>query len=284
MTGVDQIETNIYFHSINNLPTLGRGFDIDLSFKNASGIFVLSEKKIGFLTQYKLEIKNPSLINLTGQDDDKALTDLLFAFNIALSKTCISRIASNKHAFTPTYKPGQAHIEVEKKNGMTTVTVSDTMTLRDSVYIIIGYKEQIDEQVAMKYFNKVKKLNRYEISSNTPKREINLSKALRSYESAMDSIDEVNTFKNLYNSLEFSADWEGLGLRGVNLDKEIVNLSGISKLDTTEWRRFYNRTKHVDTTPTQINKYLKGIEKLPNIRIALRKTCNFVIMDRLSQL
>ena len=49
-----------------------------------------------------------------------------------------------------------------------------------------------------------------------------------------------------------------------------------------DWRGLYNRTKHVDRDPKDLNMYLKGIEELGiSYIIPVRSCCTKILVDSL---
>ena len=83
-------------------------------------------------------------------------------------------------------------------------------------------------------------------------------------------------FKHLFNSLELSANWNGVDRRGNSLDREIAGTSGIPVTDAEKWRRFYDRSKHVDRTEKDAAEFVEGLGTPP-----LRAATTSVILDRL---
>ena len=210
------------------------------------------------------------------------MNDLLLAFNLALSKTCISRSEVNipKQSFTSAPKPSE--VRVDKTNQGVNVIVSDSATLTASVYIQIAYKEEVDEQIIPQNFDLILKLKN--INKNSLIREVSLQKALSAYKNAMDSFDDIVCFKQLYNSGEFATDWDGKVLTGDKFDNEFITLTNVSKSDIELWRKLYDRTKHSDRNPSDVKKYFEGIQQLPTMRINLRKACTLAIINRLNQI
>jgi len=278
------IKADIFLHPINNLPALDRSYNIELSLKNASGKIILLDKEPGFLTHYTLKIAEPSFFDITSKNEiEPMLNDLLLAFNLDMSKTCISRRESKipKPSFTSLPKPS-SEVKVEKTNHGVNVILSDSINLSASVYIRIAYKEEADEQIILQYFNQIIKLQK--VDKQSTKREISLKKALMAYKNAMESFDDIVSYNRLYSSIGFAIDWDGRDFQGDALDNEIVTLTGISKSDAEKWRRFYNRTKHVDKSPKHIEEYFDGIQEVSTMRFNLRQVCKQVITTRLKQI
>jgi len=77
-------------------------------------------------------------------------------------------------------------------------------------------------------------------------------------------------FKHLFNSLELSTNWNGVDRKGSSLDREVAGTSGIPMTNAEKWRRFYDRTKHVDRTAKDATEFVGGLATISDDLVPLR--------------
>lgn len=111
----------------------------------------------------------------------------------------------------------------------------------------------------------------------------NLKKSLTEYETGMKVFDRLMVFKHIFNSLELATNWDGSDRQGSSFDMQVATITGLQTSEVTEWRRFYNRTKHIDREPKEIAEFVQGMQNLPYFLKPLRLASNTVIFDRLKR-
>jgi hypothetical protein len=69
---------------------------------------------------------------------------------------------------------------------------------------------------------------------------------------------------------------------GDSFDNEVAKISSSSKEESTDWREFYNRIKHVQRNSNEINKYYEGIDTLTKKLLPIRTCLNSILLFKLS--
>lgn len=86
------IKRTIFAHHFINPPSEGRDCSIDIVITDSSGKIILTKEAPGLQTRIMLTIPDASLIGITNSERtiiDEAIRDLILAFNINLSRTCL---------------------------------------------------------------------------------------------------------------------------------------------------------------------------------------------------
>jgi hypothetical protein len=280
------IRRPIFAHDFLNPPREDRSCNIDIVITTPSSKLDLVKETPGLQTRYMLTIDDPSIIGLTSSEQamvDKAVKDLILAFNLSLVRTCLSTVGANLYPAEVETKTPETKVTIEETPRGKNLKVVEAIGFRDSVYITIGTREEISEQRVIADLNKIIKVNRF---SPTPslERELNLSKALNEYEIAMSTFDRLRIFKSLYNTIEFCANWTGTDNRGPVLDANVAAITAIPQSDIEFWRDFYNRTKHVDRTTLEASTFVQGMEKLPEISPIIREAAKKLIADCMNRI
>jgi hypothetical protein len=97
-------------------------------------------------------------------------------------------------------------------------------------------------------------------------------------------ISELNMlfkFKHIFNALELATNVNGKSREGDEFDNEVNELSGVSTETVGSWRKFYNRTKHVQRNPKDIETYNSGNQELSKNLISIRKCAQKILLSRL---
>lgn len=280
------IERPVLFHSLTNPPTEGSSYDIEIKLLNPSAVLSLTKVSPGFQTCYDLHISDPSRIGLASSEQrlvKRAVTNLVLAFNLDLVRACMSKLPSKPVSADVTIKPDETTVSVEPAEEGKNIRVTETVFVSDSVHIRIKFTDEADEEQIFANLRKIIQLNRFDLKEDSPRELINLSKSLSEYESAMSTFDRLQIFKHLFNALQLSINWRQ-DRRGSALDSAIASISDNEQSEIRDWRRFYNRTKHMDRCPTHTSEYVQGLEKLHSFLRPLRETCKRVILNRLAQI
>jgi len=282
-----EVSGQIFVHDFLNPPTEDRSCNIDLNVINSTGVLTLQKVSPGIQTKYNLNISNSSSIWLTSIDQtciNYRLKDLIVAINLSLRRTCLSIVQSNYPTTDISFEPSDTKVKIEQTKNGKIVSIIETIRIRDSVHIEIGTQENIDENSSLNYIEKIIKINRFNITKTTHESHVNISKSINEYENAMMSFNRLRIFKNLFNSLELSTNWDGVDRRGTILDSEISSISLIPQKDIEYWRGLYNRTKHIDRTPTESSDYVEGVEKLTTILPTMREASSKLLINRLNRI
>jgi len=281
------IERPVFVHDLTNPPAEDRNCDIELRVVNSKERIIFAKQNVSLQTKYLLKVPDAKSIGLTSfdqRDVEYGTKDVVLACNLSLQRACLSTLKADLPRPEIEIKVPETPVRIEHTPEGVHILLTETMVARDSVYLTILTKDELDEDQAIRNLRLVRKLDRHALSTSTPIPVVNLSKALSEFESAMTVFPRLLIFKHLFNSLEFSTNWDGTDRRGVLLDKEVANVSGIQEIIAGEWRHFYDRTKHVDRTPENATKFVGGLENLPQILTQLRKTSASMILDRLERL
>jgi hypothetical protein len=280
------IKHTVFAHDFLNPPSEDRSCSIDIVITNGSGKIDLVKESPGLQTRFTLIITDSSIVGLTSSDQsivELTVRDLLLAFNLILSRTCLSTLGGDLHPAEITSKTPTTSVTIEEAPEGRIIKIAETLTLRDSVHITIGTREEINEKQVIDYYNKITRVKRHSPNPSVIK-ELNIGKALKEYESAMSTFDRLRIFKYLFNTIEFCANWNGTTYKGQNLDSIVASISKVPQADVEFWRGFYNRTKHVDRTASDASEYVQGMEKLPEILPKLREAAKQLISDCLNQI
>ena len=178
-------------------------------------------------------------------------------------------------------KPSEGPVRVECTPQGLEITVTEHMVPRESIHITDVTSEEIDETQAIEVFRLIKELNRHGLPRNIEPQVSSLSKALTEFENAMTVFPELMIFKHLFNSLELSTNWNGVDRSCNFLDREIAGTSGIPVTTAKKWRRFYDRSKHVDRTEKDAAEFVEGLAAIYEVLVPLRAATTSVILNRL---
>lgn len=281
------IESTVFVHDLQNPPAEDRSCDIDLTVVNSRGRIILAKQDVGLQTRYLLKVPDAESIGFTSfdqRDVEQGIKDLVLAFNLSLQRACLSTLGGDLPRPEIQTKPPESPVKVEHTPEGVRVLMTGTVVIRTSLHMAIGTKEELHEEQAVSNLGLLGRLNRHTISTATPMPAASLSKALSEFENAMTVFPRLMIFKHLFNSLELSTNSDGTDRRGKSLDKEVAKISGIAVTDAEKWRDFYNRTKHVDTTPRNVTEFVAGLGNLAETLMPLRRASTLVITERLRRL
>jgi len=176
---------------------------------------------------------------------------------------------------------GEKPATIERDGNLLKATAEAHIFFRTTHSIYWGMKENIDEIATIATFRKIQNLKRFNYSSTTGITTVNLAKAMKEFEDAMNERDILSIFKHLYNTIELAANYDGSNDKDHSLDLKIANLTGESMVDVEKWRKWYNRTKHVDATSAEVASLLQSIGDLPLENTNVRRCANATILARL---
>lgn len=278
-----QISCHIYAHSLVNPPSLSSGCDVDLILRKSRGQIHLAKEETNFQTKYLLTVYNPFSLGLTSYSQEvvEAFVDnLVLSMNLNLKHTVLSIIKGEIPTLDVKLQPESRVIVKETPRGKV-IEVEEILFIHDSVYVMIRFTEEVDEESVLSIFTLINKLYSDQVTDKLKAN--NLKKALADYKGAMKVFDRLMIFKELFNSLEKAANWDGINRTGEALDKEVSTITDVQQSEVEKWRKFYNRTKHVDREPKEANEFTYGIMNLHSFLEPLRVATNKIIIDRLKK-
>jgi len=281
------IETSVFVHDLTNPPAEDRSCNIDLTIVGSKHRIVLTKRDVDAQTEYVLRVPVASSIGLTSldqRDNEQAIRDLVLALNLDLKRVCVSVVRGELSGAEVRVTPSESPVEVQQTPQGLEITVREHAIVREVVHITDVTTEEIDETQAIEVFQLIKKLNRHGLPGNIEPQVLNLSKALTEYENAMTVFPRLMIFKHLFNSLELSTNWNGVDRKGSSLDREVAGASGIPMTNAEKWRRFYDRSKHVDRTAKDASEFVGGLATISDDLVPLRRATTSVILDRLHRL
>lgn len=281
-----EVKRPVFAHDFLNPPAEDRTCDINIKLINPSGAINLTKESPGIQTRYRLTVSDSSLIGLNSSDQgsiERAIKDLILSFNLCLMRSCLSTLSGELPSAEIKFLPKETKVTIKDTPNGKHITIHDTVRITDRVSIRLGSHDELDEKQALLNLEKIIEVNRFNPKETTPLKVLSLGKALNAYERAMSTFDRMQTFKNLYNTLEFCANWNGVDHTGPALDSLIASISPVSQADFRSWRRFNARTKHVDRTPREASRFVKGMEMLSSILPPIREAAKQLIIDRLNQ-
>ncbi|HEX9862641.1 MAG TPA: hypothetical protein VGB11_05080 [Candidatus Bathyarchaeia archaeon] len=264
---IAEIKSSVFAHNFDCTNSA-----VNLEVINSKDRLKLATEKVGRPIRYELSVTDPTSLGLLNSEQNTLelfTKDLVLAINLCLSRAALSRRDGNLIQSHIAYK------QTKQANTIVTRAVFDATTI---------FTEKIDEETVISNLLLINKVNRHNLSACSKKQLITLSKALSEYENAMSTFDRLAAFKNLFNSLELATNGDGKDRMGPSLDTEAAKITKTTESEIEDWRRFYDRTKHIDRTPNDITKFVKGMESLPEKLMPLRLASEKAIMNRLKKL
>jgi hypothetical protein len=170
--------------------------------------------------------------------------------------------------------------KVEKVGNNIIVDSEDALILSDDYYNWTSMSENANEKYVLEVFQKIQKLNRFDIKSNLSV--INLIKSLNEYEKATNEYSRLFIFKHLFNALELAINF-GRESTGKDFDKTVQALTGIHEGSVQRWRDFYNRVKHVNKSNQHNVTHVEGTKNISSILVPIRDSCKKAIMMLLNK-
>lgn len=280
-----EVKRPIFAHDFVNPPNEQTSCDIDINLINPSGSINLNKEAPGVQTRYLLTVSDSSLIGLSSYEQvivERAIKDLVLSFNLSLVRVSLSTLQGDLPSTEVKFHPKETKVKIEQTSEGINVRIAETLRMRGEAHVTIGTHDELDEKQALANLEKIIKVKRFKPPSNSSLKAVNLGKALNAYESAMSTFDRLRVFKNLYNTIEFCANWNGVNRTGSSLDSLVASISNVQQADVCYWRRFNARTKHVDRTPIDASKYIQGMERVSSILQSIREATKQLIIDRLN--
>jgi hypothetical protein len=282
-----QIRTKIFVHSIYNPPSERLGCNIDLKIIDERELSLCKDEILDRFrappkTSYSLKIFNPLKIGFTSGDKSRLTQEsknLALAFNLSLCRSCIT----DSNIIFPSqdieFKSMNLKTKVEKIGNNIIVHSEDALILSDDYHNWTSMSENVNEKYALDVFQKLQKLNRFDIKSNLPI--VNLIKSLNEYEKAMNEYSRVFIFKHLFNALELGLNF-CREITGKDFNEAVQAITGISENSVQGWKDFYNRIKHVNKSNQHNVTYLEGTKNVSSMLVPIRNSCKKAITKLLN--
>lgn len=158
------IKRPVFAHDFLNPPTEDRNCNIDIMIADPSGKIILTKETPGLQTRFMLTIAEPSMIGITDSGQatvEKGIKDLLLAFNLGLVRTCMSTLGGDLYSAEIETKAPEAKITIEETPKGKNIKISETLTMRETLHITIGTREETSEQQAVNYLNRIINVKRF---------------------------------------------------------------------------------------------------------------------------
>lgn len=273
-----------FAHSVVNPPSMQSGCNVDLDLSNKTGVIQVSKGAVGPQTEYEVTIQDPKSLGVASFEQTTVYTasqDLILACDIVLQCVALSlvRVEPSKPNVMMVSPPTEVTVKHTDTGG---IEVFGTARIRTELYITVGDQESLDESRAVQIFNKLAKLDRFNLDTTASTREATLTNALHEYEAAMASLDRLLTFKHLYNVLELVTNIDGTNKVGDDLDAQMALVTGAPKDKCGKWRDLYNRTKHINRNSGDVATFVSGLENLPQYIRIMRPASGKKLADLLA--
>lgn len=282
---ISSVKFQLYAHDLRNPPTEGTTFDITLKLVNSSGRLNLTKVSPGFQTFYWLFIPEAHSLGLLSSEQNKIdlfKDNLILAANLVLHKTALSARKGDLNEPKVEYKRQEPETTVEETPNGKHITITETVIPTDKVEVMIGFTEEIDENVWVSILQQINEVSIKKLQNNAQTKLVNLNKSFNEYRNAMEVIsDRLIIFKHLFNALELASNFDGKDRKGSELDDEVARITKLQASTVCEWRCFYDRAKHVDRTTKDIMTFMEGMKKLSEYLLPLRSATQTVILNRL---
>lgn len=239
--------------------------DVDVSLVDKNGKFYLTKQDKGYRPKYVLDIPDTTDFDFIyrGEDAETSIQNLITAINLNLKKVAFTRHISDKE---------YEHIDyTEKEKEEYDIGLFGRMG--------IIQEADVSKESVIDTFDKIASLDRFNLNTPTVK-EMNLIKAVSLYETAIESSNKFIQHMMFYMTMETACLYDGNYLKGAVLDQKMSNLSGIAEKHIRQWRRLYNRQKHVDTDQSDVEK-TKNVMENPSGVKDFRSAANQVLHKRL---
>jgi len=280
---LSNIEIDIFVHDIMNPPHEDAGSKVVLNLQNSMGLIKVVPKSSELnQSHYSVLITKPTIVGFTNSEQhilQRELDDFILAINLVLLRGCAVRTKTEFKAvkFVTSHKDIPSNVEKNEK--VTSVHIFENIDIRNHVSIEVTTSDTLSESELIDTFKNLKKFKRCE--GKVEKRENNLALALKLFEAAISDFQRLFKFKNFYNSLELIINIKGRELLGSDLDNAVSKSTGFSYTYAKELRELYIRTKHVHRNTKDITTFTKGIIKLPQMTIDIRRSLQNLIKAEL---
>ena len=106
------------------------------------------------------------------------------------------------------------------------------------------FDDPINETELVASLNLVQNTNVHMLAFDVAIKKTNIKLALIEFETAMASFMSYIRFKHLFDSLEITANYDGVRREGQAFDSYLSQLISVDVTKISNWRELYNRLKH----------------------------------------
>jgi len=289
------LKCEVYARVIDNEPSFHQ--DISIRLLPTDRILRLAKKEVGFQTKYVIELQDPQKLCTIVSDAEakSALRDVILAVNLLLERVALSRRPLYPYSEPqiiqdePTLKDSDSYKDVEilqsiESNGSVSnsiIAAGEEVSITDVVYM--SFKAQpieLEEERILRTFGLVHQLGKGISQSARPRGLHNLADSLKDFEKAMDHPELSEIFKSLFIAFEKAINYKK-ETQGEKFDNAAATLTNSSTDDVKRLRQAYDRFKHSDKTPEQVQKTLECTKELPGLIRTLKPMAGEAILSRL---
>ena len=261
------------------LPTPGRGTDIEITVANQCHLHVtkLDTGQQGF----KLEVTEPELLGLKSFDDkhtNEFMRRVILACNLILKKAAFSTSSIDSLHAGVVLKSPQSTSKVKKTPTGSKITITEVVSLRDSLSLTVGFSDELDEKKVIDILQKIHAV--FDYGGSPPLEILNMQKSLDAYLRGIQATDASHVFKGLYEAMELAVNFDRSDRKDKDFDMEVRRIMGDSTISIGVFRRFNNRTKHPDNNE-QHKVYETGKANIDRYICTLRPITTTTILCRL---
>lgn len=159
---LSHVKCFVFAHSLINPPSLGNSCDVDLTLTNFKGRINLAKEETNLQTRYLLSIPDPLSLGLEtpGQNViDRFVKNLVLAMNLYLERTALSVTRGGLSQPDIRFKRREGQVKVEERPKGKHITITETITLRDTIHVTMRIAEEINENEVMFALELINKLN-----------------------------------------------------------------------------------------------------------------------------
>ena len=282
-----ELKALVFCHDLINPPAPDRDVKITLKLKNSKLIEFTKGATSFSESVYGVDIRDPQSVGFTTNDKSPFETqfdNLILAFNLSLSRVCISVQSPKFSSFDRRYKvpePVSKSVVIRKDHKVLVNVTEEHILISEKVHAALFHTSSVDERIVIDIFQRLQRLNRSAISRYSSKEDYNLKKSLERYEHAMYSFEKESAFKDLFTSLEKITNMKGKTLEGPTFDLHASALSGTQSSDIQRWRLLNNRFKHAARNTKDIELLEEEEVKSPTMLSDLRKCVQAIILSKI---
>jgi hypothetical protein len=279
------LERLVFCHDLINPPAQSRSSYGWLDLVKSAGTFDITKlDDDSSESRYLVRIPNGHNLGITTSEQgelENEFMNLLLAINLSLNRICVTNKKVEFLQYDVTPNQAESKTNVTKMDGGHHIHSEETVVLREEAHGSVYLQGLIEERKVLEIFQRIQKLRRFERKLASDLRNINLGNAMSHYENGIVDFDRIIKFKHFFNSLELTVNMSGVDNRGHYFDNEVKKISSASSAQAREWREFYNRIKHVQQEPNDVNHYYRGLDTLPEKLRTIRPVINEVLLSKL---
>jgi|SRR5215217_1720909 len=271
-------------HDVMNPPLGNSGSNIKLRLINTQGKIKFTDKNTNKIESiYSIILSNPNKHGLSSSEDylvEQFIDALVLSLNLLLSRGCITRAETKKHSFKLNHDDISKPTNFVKREGnVTNIYLFESIDIHESISATVTTNDELDELKIFDLLEKIRKFNKFMEKTNP--HDLNLNLSITHYDKSISEQILLFKFKNLYNSFEYIINVRGTDLTGDKFDNQASHMTDIPSLTIKEWRKFYNRVKHIQRNSTDVKTYTEGNNNLAHWVLSLRNCTKELIRNEL---